>query len=462
MNIPEESGVGTIKNFIEKNKKNLFEDYYTFLSYPTISSEPEYKQSLVNCADWLKDYLTKMGLETELWKNEGHPIVFATYSNAGPDQPTLLIYNHYDVQPVDPIEEWHSSPFEALQVDGNVYARGAQDNKGQCFYVLQAIKLYLELHGSLPINIKLCIEGEEEMGSANLSKLLDQNRDRLQADYLAIVDLGIRDPKVPAITLGIRGLVALDVELTGSTTDLHSGSNGGIVANPIHALVQLLASLRDEKGRIAIPGFYADVKEMTIEERAQVSFHFDSKEYHRITGAQPFGGEKEFSVLERAWIRPTLEINGIHGGYAGPGVKTVIPAKAFGKISCRLVPGQDPRKIGVLVMKYLQENCPQGVQMKVQLHPGGGKAVRTSPSSIPVKAFSKAFEEVFDIPCEFILEGASIPIVTELAQASGAEVILIGLGLASDQIHAPNEHFSKDRIEKGILIIARALELLAK
>lgn len=458
----KKSTISAIKSLIEKNKHHIMQDLFAFLSYPSISSEPEFKQPLLDCANWLIDYLKKMDFQVELWPTLGHPVIFASYCRAGEDRPTLLIYNHYDVQPVDPLEEWSSAPFTPTQRNGEIYARGAQDNKGQCFYVLQAIKLYLEHYGTLPINIKLCIEGEEEMGSLGLSQILPQKQNELQANYLAIVDLGLRDPKVPAVTLGIRGLTTLDVEIQGSKVDLHSGSHGGIVPNPIHALVHLLASLRDEKGRITIPEFYKDVLEMPVEERAKVSFNFDLTDYQSNTGAYPVGGEKDYSVLERAWIRPTLEINGIHGGYTGKGFKTVIPAKAHAKISCRLVPNQDPKKIGELVANYLRDNCPQGVEIQVNVHSGGGKSVRAASSAKIVKAFSKAFEEVFEMPCEFIFEGASIPVVTELANTCGGEVILIGLGLPGDQIHAPNEHFSVNRIEKGILIMARAFELLAE
>lgn len=458
----KKSNIPAIHALIEKHRAELVEDYFTFLKFPSISSEPEFKEGILACAHWLSDYLKEMGFEVELWPTSGHPIVFASYLKAGPDKPTLLIYNHYDVQPVDPLEEWLSPPFEPIQRDNQIYARGAQDNKGQCFYVLQALKLFLENKKSFPINIKLCIEGEEECGSAGLAQILKQKSQELKADHLAIVDLGLRDPQVPAVTLGIRGLVTMDVEVKGSHIDLHSGSHGGIVFNPIHALVGLLANLRDEKGHITIPGFYDHVVEIPAEERAKVSFQFDLADYQKATGAYPIGGEKDYSTLERAWIRPTLEINGIWGGYTGKGFKTVIPAKAYAKISCRLVPNQDPRQIGELVANYLRTNAPHGLEVSVHVHPGVGRAVQINFSAVLVQAFSQAFEEVFKVPCEFIFEGASIPIVTELAEVCGGEVILIGLGLSSDQIHAPNERFGLDRIEKGILIFARAIELLAK
>lgn len=431
------------------------------LSFPSISSEPQYKSETLQCAQWLMDYLKKMNFEVESWPTTGYPVIFASSMHAGPEKPSLLIYHHYDVQPADPLEEWLSPPFKPHLRNGQIYARGAQDNKGQCFYVLQALKFLQEHRGSLPINIKLCIEGEEEIGSPGLANLLVQKRKQLKADHLAIVDLGLRKATIPAITLGIRGILTLDVEVKGSHTDLHSGSHGGIVQNPIHVLVQLLAGLRDEKGRMTIPHFYQDIAELSKEELSQISFQFNASEYQKETGASPNGGEKEYSTLERAWIRPTLEINGIHGGYTGKGFKTVIPAKAYAKISCRLVPHQQPSKIGQFIASYFKDHAPQGVEVSVHLHPGQGKAVRVSPDSAIVKAFAKAFEDVFELPCEYIFEGASIPIVSELAEVSESETILLGLGLTSDQIHAPNEHFGIDRLKKGILIVARALEILS-
>lgn len=451
-----------MREWIDVNRSQWLEDFMSFLSFPSISSEPQYRQSVLDCAEWLSKYLIDLQFEVETWPTNGHPVIFASNLSAGPSKPTLLIYHHYDVQPADPLEEWKSPPFKPILQKGQIYARGAQDNKGQCFYVMQALKILLEQKGSLPINIKLCIEGEEEIGSAGLASILPHKKQKLKADYLAIVDLGLRKANIPALTLGIRGIVTLDVEIQGSRTDLHSGSHGGIAPNPIHALVKLLTSLRDDQGRITIPGFYKNVKKISQEERSRVSFNFDENEYQQQTGASPTGGEIEYSILERAWIRPALEINGIWGGYIGKGFKTVIPAKAFAKISCRIVPDQQPQEIGQLIADYLQKEAPAGTQVTVHIHPGQGKAVRVSPNAEVVKAFAKAFEEVFSTPCEFIFEGASIPIVPELAEACGGETLLMGLGLTTDQIHAPNEHFGEDRLEKGMLVMARAIEILAE
>jgi len=451
-----------LKELFNRNKDKALQDYFTFLRFKSISSEPDFKSQTLACAEWVANYLREIGFDIDLWQTPGYPTIFGNYDKAGPSQPTLLIYNHYDVQPVDPLDLWQTPPFEPNQRNGQIYARGAQDNKGQCFYVMLALKTLMQHYGKLPINIKLCIEGEEECGSAGLSEILKDKRDHLKADYLAIVDLGLPKPTTPALTLGIRGIVAMDFIITGTKSDIHSGSHGGLAYNPIHALTKVLAMLRDPSGKITIPGFYDDVVMLSPKERSAISLEFDAKAYEEAFGAKPTGGELEYSPLERNWMRPTLEINGISGGYGGDGFKTVIPSKAFAKISCRLVPKQDPQKIGQLVTQFLKSNTPEGVEAEVYIHPGSGKAMHTRPDSKAVKAFSEAYEEVFQAPCEFIYSGASIPIVTELSAASGSEVVLLGMGLPDDLIHAPNEHFGVDRIEKGFLVISRAIQILAK
>lgn len=453
------SSVDSLQALYKKNEKQALQDYFTFLKFQSISTDPAYARHVQSCAEWLLKYVKDIGFEAQLWDTGGHPTLFASYMKAGPDKPTLLIYNHYDVQPIDPIEEWISPPFEPTVRDGQVYARGAQDNKGQCFYTIQALKALIERDKKLPINIKLCIEGEEEIGSSGLAKILKKKQNELKADFLAIVDVGILSPKTPSVTLGVRGLITMDVSLHASKTDLHSGSHGGIAYNPIHALVELLAKLRDSNGKITVPGFYDEV--LPVDKKKGVSsLPFNEQEYREMFGIPPNGGEKEFSPKERNWLRPTLEINGISGGYSGSGFKTVIPAKAHAKISCRLVPNQDPNKIGELVAKYLKSLAPEGVSVEVHVHPGKGYALRANPSSKIVQAFAQAYGDVFNAPCEHIFEGASIPIVTELAAATTQNVVLVGLGLGDDQIHAPNEHFGLDRFEKGFIIIARTIEIL--
>lgn len=441
----------------QKKRESAFKDYFTFLSYPSVSSEEKHKTDVLECANWVVSYLEKIGFKVELWKDHGHPVIFASYEKAGASQPTLLIYNHYDVQPVDPLELWNSPPFEPTVRDGQVFARGAQDNKGQCFYVLLALQMLIEMHGTLPINIKLCIEGEEECGSTALTHLLEHKKQELKSDYLAIVDVGIPNPTTPAINLGVRGIITMDVIATGTKHDLHSGLHGGLAYNPIHALVSLLANCRDPSGKITIPGFYDSVRPLTKEEKAAVSWDFDSKNYQSMFGVEPTGGETQFSPLERNWSRPTLEINGIFGGYSGDGFKTVIPAQAIAKVSCRLVPNQEPQKIFTLLKNHFEQAAPSGIKIKVIQHGEGGLPMRASPDNPLVNACKLAYESVFKTPCKMIYDGASIPITSALAKASNATPVLIGLGLPDDCIHAPNEHFGLDRIEKGTLLIAQLL-----
>lgn len=452
----------TLRQYFTAHHDAILSDYFAYLRFPSISSEASYAGDVASCASWVASYLTASGFTAELWPSAGHPVVFASHCHAGADKPTILLYGHYDVQPVDPLELWHSPPFTPTLKDGVVYARGAQDNKGQSFYTFLALRALKELTGSLPLNIKVLIEGEEECGSRNLPKLLEERKSRLAADALAIVDMGIPGADIPAVTLGCRGLVALEIHVHGSTTDLHSGTHGGIVYNPNHAIIELLGRLRASDGTIAIPGFYDDVADVPESIRQHLYLHFDAERYYETFGAVPTGGEQSLAPLERACLRPTLEINGISGGYTGTGFKTVIPAVASAKISCRLVPNQDPHKIGNLVADFLTHHAPPGIEVKVEILPGGGAAVRAAAGSAVVKAFHSAYSELFGTTCQYVFEGGSIPIVPALADAAGGDVVLVGTGLNDDNIHAPNEHFSIDRLEKGFLLICRALELLAQ
>lgn len=452
----------SLEAFYKKNEAQVLDQFFQFLSFPSVSAQPEHKADLLACKDWLARYCTSIGLKVEEWPTSGHPTLFAYNLEAGPSKPTILLYGHYDVQPVDPLELWESPPFEPQIRNGEVYARGACDDKGQCFYALKAIEAFLQRDGKLPLNVKFVIEGEEEVGSPGLSGILPKYRDRLKADYLAIVDLGLPQDNVPAITLGTRGLVTMTVEAICSNGDMHSGLHGGVVYNPLHALVELFAKMRNERGEITVPGFYDAVKLVSQEERKELDLSFDAAAYEKQFGTKPTGGEKAFSPRERMGLRPTLEINGLHGGYGGEGFKTVLPARAQAKISCRLVPDQEPAIIGQLIKNYLEKNAPEGVKVTVTVHPGMGSAVRTNPSSTSIKAFSASYEEVYGEKCRRIMEGGSIPIVPKLAEACGGEVAMVGVGHPGDQIHAPNEHFGVDRLRKGFLIIARTMERLGQ
>lgn len=435
-------------------------DFFEFLSIPSISSEPEFKAEVRRGALYVQKRLDGLGFKTELWETDIHPIIFAE-SSFDPAKPTLLIYNHYDVQPVDPLDLWETPPFSPTLRDGEVYARGAQDNKGQCFYVMEALRHIKERDGKFPINIKLVIEGEEECGSTSLHKIIPSKIKELKADVLAIVDLGIPAPNTPALTLGTRGLITMDIEVVNANKDLHSGSHGGIAYNPIHALAKILSETRDSEGKITIPGFYDDIVIVSDEEKKDMRFCFDEDEYEKNFGTTATGGEIAFSPIERNWLRPGLEVNGIIGGYTGDGIKTVIPSKARAKISCRLVPNQSPQKVSDLLKEYFEKKAPPGTIVKVIIQGEGGEAARSNIQSRGVQAFAKAYSEVFNKPCQFVFEGASIPIVPKLAEASGAEPVLLGLGLVTDGIHSPNEHFGVDRLEMGAKIIVKAIDGLA-
>lgn len=407
--------------------------------------------------------MKELGFTIDRWETGGGPVLFCQNCNAGPNQPTLLLYTHYDVQPIDPLELWTSPPFEPTIRDGEIYARGACDDKGLTFYTMKALQALIARDGKLPINVKWVIEGEEEIGSPGLKKIVASKARELKADYLVVVDVGIPEKNTPAVTLGVRGLVTFTVTVEGSSTDLHSGMLGGMVYNPIHALVEVLAKARDKDGHIVIPGFYDGVPNLTKEEEDSLALDlFNEKEFNRDFGAQPVGGERALPPLVRNWLRPTLEVNGIEGGYHGPGFKTVIPAKAMAKVSCRLVGNQNPEKISNAVKEFFLKNCPNGLKMDVFIHPGAGVASITSPNATVVQAFAQSFSEVFGKPCLNVMCGGSIPVTAELAKASGAEVVWVGLGMDSDKIHAPNEHFGIDRLEKGFLTMARGIELLRK
>lgn len=445
-----------LKQWYDTHKKEIFSRFFTFLKFPSIGTDPEFNQETNHCAQWLVDYLNQIGFEAALHETSVHPIVLANYLHAGKDRPTLLIYHHYDVQPVDPLDLWVTKPFEPTLRNGQIYARGAQDNKGQCFYSLTALDAFLKLCKDAKVNIKVFIEGEEESGSVGTAEFLKEKAHLLSADYLLVIDSGLPAPGVPAITMGLRGIATMEVSLTNSKMDLHSGSHGGVALNPNRALVQLLAQLWDSTGKVAVPHFYDDVKEYSKEELAKFVMTFDQKEYERKFGVKAYAIEPGFSPRESNFIRPTLEINGISGGYTGKGFKTVIPSTAVAKISCRLVPNQDPHKIFKNISDFIHSKLPKGLDLKVVDYHGAA-AFGSAVDSPIVKMVSKAYEEVLEKPCRFQLMGGSIPIVGDLAEASGAAVVVMGYGLDDDEIHAPNEHFGVDRFEQGFLTMGRIL-----
>lgn len=454
------ASISKFSSIFDQNYDSLFRDYFQFLRFPSISADSSYRDGIEGCASWLEGYLSEAGLSVERWETPRSPTIFASWHGAGDDRPTVLFYNHYDVQPVDPIEQWVSPPFEPTVRDGKVYARGAQDNKGQCFHIISAVKHYLQEHGRLPVNVKLLIEGDEEIGCAGLSQIIHQKTDRLKADYVFIVDVELLDAATPTITLGLRGLLGMTVDFTCSNIDLHSGRHGGIIYNPNRALVEVLGRCYDREGRVTIPGFYDDVVDPSPEELNEIELNFDSEKYRKVFDAAATGGERNYPVLQRCWYRPSLEINGVSGGYSGEGIKTVIPARAKAKISARTVPNQDPQKLFEAIKKYFLANAPEGVTVKVTQEGGVGGAVRTSPLAAITRASAQAFSEVMEAKTKFVLDGATIAVTAALVTASGGELAMIGYGLPEDKIHAPNESFSIERLRKGFVTTARLMEIL--
>ncbi|MBJ7450124.1 MAG: dipeptidase [Parachlamydiales bacterium] len=452
--------IDELKQYFQENSAQIQEEYFTFLKFASISTDPAYKDDMKKCFKWLQKLIEDMGFTVEEWPTNGHPVLFAENMSAGPDKPTVMIYQHYDVQPVDPLELWDTPPFDPQIRDGEVFARGAQDNKGQCFYSLMALRALIS-KGALPVNIKLCIEGEEEIGSGGLIEMADSKKDKLKSDHLIVADLGLQGKGIPTVTLGLRGVLTMTAVITEGTTDAHSGEHGGILYNPIRAMVELLSKLHDEKGRVAVPHFYDDVQPLSDEDKKILHLDFDEDDYQKKFGAKALGGEEGFSPLERAWIRPTLEINGISGGYAGNGFKTVIPSKATAKISCRIVANQHPEKIQNLVVDFLKRNVKKGLKLNIELSETGGFPMRTSATAPIVTAMRQSYEEVFKKPCRAILAGGSINVVYTLAQYCNQSTVMMGMGLDDDNIHAPNEHFGWDRFQTGFLIIARVLQIIA-
>lgn len=421
-----------------------------FLRWPSVSSNPEQRDAMRGCAEWLAGELTAAGLEhAAVWPTDGgHPAVYADWLHAT-GAPTVLLYGHYDVQPPEPLELWQSPPFEATVRDGQIYARGSTDDKGQVYMHIVALRALLAAQGRLPVNVKLLIEGEEEVGSAHLEPLIAARRDELAADLVLISDTTMYAEGQPALGYGLRGLAYFQVEAEGANSDLHSGSYGGAVPNPLHALSVLLAGLKDERGRIAIPGFYDAVRPDDPAERARIAaLPHDDAAYQAALGLSALSGEAGYNTLERTWTRPSLDINGIWGGYSGPGSKTVLPARAGAKLSFRLVPDQDPDRVAELLTAELQRRCPPGIRLSVQsLH--GAQPWVTSPDHPYMQAAGRALERAFGRAPVLIREGGSIPVVMVFDKLLGVPVVLLGAGLHEDGAHAPNEHFSLERFHDG-------------
>ena len=442
-------------------RDNYLEDYYSFLRFPSVSTDEKYAGKVRECAQWLSQKLTTIGLESKVVPTAGHPIVWARNEHKK-NRPTVLLYGHYDVQPPDPLELWDSPPFEPVLKNGYVFARGATDNKGQILSHVIGIQETIQKNGDLPVNVDLVVEGEEEVGSQNLGKFLTDNRESLKCEVVLVSDTGMIAKKTPTLSYGLRGVAALEVKVTGAKMDLHSGVFGGAVANPAAALARMLASLHDANGHIVVPGFYDDVAPLQDWEReAWKKLPIDADaEMLGETKAPALFGEKGFTTLERIWARPTAEINGMGSGYQGPGTKTVLPSHAIAKLTFRLVPNQKGDVITDLVKKHLQKNLTPGVTLEMQSGHSGPWYL-TDPNNKFGKAAQCALKKAFSKDVALIREGGSIPIVSDFRKILGVETLLIGLALHDCRAHSPNENFPLENFEAGIQMNQAVLQELA-
>ncbi len=450
-----------LTEFIEGRRQQHLTELCEFLRIPSVSARSEHKPDIERAANWVADHLRTAGFKkVEIVPTNLHPLVYAESLEA-PGKPTVLFYGHYDVQPAEPLELWTSPAFEPESRNGNLYGRGTADDKGQVHIHIKALESLQQLHGQFPINIKVLIEGEEEVGSVSLWDYVQKNREKLKADALIVSDTSMLGKGVPSITYGLRGLNYYQIELTGPARDLHSGVYGGAVPNPLTILTELFAKLHDKNFRIAIPGFYDDVDAVPAAERkALKKLPWKVKDFERAVGAPDYFGEKGFSTIERLWIRPTLELNGIWGGYQSEGAKTVIPSKAFAKFSTRLVPSQPPHKIAKLVEKHMRKLLPKGVHCKFEVLSTGKPWVAAYHAPI-FQVAQNALEKGFGRKAVFIREGGSIPFVTQMHDTFKVPCVLVGFGLPDENAHAPDEHIALENYYGGIKAIAHLYEDLA-
>src|SRR3989440_3603322 len=441
-------------DFINVNRDRYLEELKALLAIPSISALPQHAADVSRCAEWCVAEMGRIGLQNvRLIPTPGNPVVYGDWMNAA-GAPTILFYGHYDVQPVDPLNLWDSPPFEATIRDGEIYARGSADDKGQVFMHFKAVEAHLKQTGKLPVNIKFILEGEEEVGSINLDEFVREHKHDLKADVVVISDSPMFDRGIPSICYGLRGLVYFQIDLRGTKSDLHSGSFGGAVANPAFVLSNVLAQMKDRSGRVKIPGFYDAVRELREEERkAWASLPFNERKYKKDFGIPKVAGETGYTTLERTWARPTFEVNGLLSGFTGEGVKTVLPAVAMAKVSMRLVPNQHPDKIAELFEAYVKDIAPATVELKItRMH--GGKPWMTAYDNPYVQAAGRAIEKGFGQKPVFTREGGSIPVVSTFQEELGLPSVLFGVGLPDENAHAPNEKLDVANFHGGILASA--------
>ena len=443
----------TLDAYFTENREKHLEELNEFLRIPSISSLSEHKQDIQTAAEWLADKLQKLNIENvSVDQTAGHPVVYGEWLHAE-GKPTILFYGHYDVQPVDPLHLWESEPFSPVIRDNKLFARGASDDKGQVFMHLKMIEALFATEGTLPVNVKFIYEGEEEIGSPNLTAYVEEHKEKLSADLILISDTGLYAPGKPAVCYGLRGLTGVQIDVRGAKGDLHSGLYGGGVQNAIHALSEILSSFRDEHGTIQVEGCYDKVLPLSDEERqAYRELNFDEDALKEEVGVKELFGEEGYSYLEQTWARPTLEINGVFGGFSGEGIKTVLPAEAGAKITCRLVPDQDPNEIVALLKAHIEKHKPKGVEVTVSEFDKGAPFL--TPFDHPlIQAAGRSYERVYNVPTAFTRGGGSIPIVAAFDEILALPVVLMGFGLNSENFHAPNEHFHLENFDKGLRVL---------
>lgn len=443
-----------IDAYFAEHREAHLNELNEFLRIPSISSLSEHKEDIKHAAEWLASAFEKLNLENiSITQTAGHPVVYADWLHAE-GKPTILFYGHYDVQPVDPLNLWDSEPFNPTIRDNKLFARGASDDKGQVFMHLKMIEALFATTGTLPVNVKFIYEGEEEIGSPHLPAYVEQYKEKLAADLILISDTGLYGPGKPAVCYGLRGLTGIQIDVRGAKGDLHSGLYGGGVQNAIHALAEILASFRDEHGTIQVEGFYDKVLPLTEEEReAYLALGFDEESVKQEVGVKELFGEQGYSYLERTWARPTLEVNGVFGGFSGEGIKTVLPAEAGAKITCRLVPNQEPDEIVALLKAHVEKHKPAGVEINISEFDKGRPFL--TPFDHPfIQAAGRSYEKVYNVPTAYTRGGGSIPIVAAFDEILDLPVVLMGFGLSSENFHAPNEHFHLENFDKGLRVLS--------
>ncbi|WP_010650168.1 dipeptidase [Oceanobacillus massiliensis] len=436
--------------YIKENRETLLGKLNDFLSIPSVSTDSSYQKDVSNAADFIITYLNDIGFENvEKQETEGHPLVYGEYNGAGKDAPTVLFYGHYDVQPAEPIELWESDPFKPEVRDGRLYARGSSDDKGQVFMHLAVFEAYMKTEGKLPINVKVCIEGEEEIGSENLYRILNEKQEKFQADFAVISDSGMAEKNQPTILYGLKGFTGIEITVNGPDHDLHSGMYGGAIRNPIIALSHILASMKDENEVVTVDGFYDDVEPLDDEERKLME-KAPGEDFVTATGVPETVSEAGYTPKEHTMGRPTFEINGIYGGYQGEGTKTIIPSSATAKITCRLVPGQDPEKIQQLLEDHINKAAPSGITVEVKKEKLSAKAYKVEPTHPLIEKAASSYTKAFGKDTVYLRMGGSIPVVEWIEAIYHIPIVLLGFGTPEDRLHSPNESFPLDSFDKGM------------